>query len=84
MVLLLVALLAMSATRAIPFLDDIPELAKTAIATGGAACLLTGVWLWLRKAPEASRSDQPDGPTRRDQEAGAGTGVVDAGRETGA
>ncbi|MBQ1041556.1 hypothetical protein KBX35_01200 [Micromonospora sp. C32] len=63
-VLLLIGLLAMAATRAFPFLDDFPELAETAVAIGGAACMLAGVWLWLRKP--ADRSSAPpvgDGET---------------------
>ncbi|MET9301007.1 hypothetical protein ABZX66_16920 [Micromonospora aurantiaca] len=62
--LLLIGLLAMAATRTFPFLDDLSEPAETAVAIGGAACLLAGVWLWLRKP--ADRSSTPsagDGET---------------------
>lgn len=52
--LLLIGILAMAATRTFPFLDDFPELAETAVAIGGAACMLAGVWLWLRKPAEGS------------------------------
>ncbi|KAB1161887.1 hypothetical protein F6X68_02315 [Micromonospora sp. AMSO12t] len=55
--LFLIALVALAASRTFPFLDDLPELAESAIACLGAACLLTGVWLWLRK-PAAT----PEGP----------------------
>ncbi|MEU8068947.1 MULTISPECIES: hypothetical protein [unclassified Micromonospora] len=59
--LLLIGLLAMAATRTFPFLDDLSEPAETAVAIGGAACLLAGVWLWLRKP--ADRSSVGDGET---------------------
>ncbi|MCO1613255.1 hypothetical protein M8C11_00910 [Micromonospora sp. CPM1] len=52
--LLLIGLLAMVATRTFPFLDDLSEPAETAVAIGGAACLLAGVWLWLRKPADRS------------------------------
>ncbi|MEU7761376.1 MULTISPECIES: hypothetical protein [Micromonospora] len=55
--LLLIGLLAMAATHTFPFLDDLSELAETAVAIGGAACLLVGVWLWWRKP--ADRSSAP-------------------------
>lgn len=55
--LLLIGLLAMAATHTFPFLDDLSELAETAVAIGGAACLSAGVWLWLRKP--ADRSSTP-------------------------
>ncbi|RKR92184.1 hypothetical protein BDK92_6618 [Micromonospora pisi] len=51
-ILLLIAFLALAASKAFPFLDDIPGVAKSAIAVAGAACGLTGVWLWLRKTPD--------------------------------
>ena len=63
--LLLIGLLAMAATYTFPFLDDLSELAETAVAIGGAACLLVGVWLWWRKP--AQRSSTPatgDGESR--------------------
>jgi hypothetical protein len=50
-VLLLVALLALAASRAFPFLDDIPGAVETVIVLLGVACGLAGVYLWLRKAP---------------------------------
>lgn len=61
-VLLLLAFVALVLSRAFPFVD-LPELAKTAIAVAGAACGLTGVWLWLRKtpdvpSPQATRADE--------------------------
>jgi len=52
--LLLIGLLAMVATRTFPFLDDLSGPAETAVAIGGAACLLAGVWLWLRKPADRS------------------------------
>ncbi|WP_422771991.1 hypothetical protein ACN28C_02465 [Plantactinospora sp. WMMC1484] len=52
--LLLIAFVALALSRAFPFLDDFPTLAKSAIAVAGAACGLTGVWLWLRRTPERS------------------------------
>ena len=55
--LLLIGLLAMAATHTFPFLDDLSEPAETAVAIGGAACLLSGVWLWWRKP--ADRSSAP-------------------------
>jgi hypothetical protein len=51
--LLLVAFLALAASRAFPFLDDISGVAKVAIALTGAACALAGAWLWLRKTPDS-------------------------------
>lgn len=62
--LLLIGFLAMAASHTFPFLDDLSELAESAVAIGGAACLLAGVWLWLRKP--ADRSSAPsagDGET---------------------
>ncbi|WP_349876513.1 hypothetical protein ABIH81_20520 [Micromonospora sp. HUAS YX12] len=56
-VLLLIGFLAMAASHTFPFLDDLSELAESAVAVGGAACLLAGVWLWLRKP--ADRSSAP-------------------------
>jgi hypothetical protein len=52
-VLLLIAFLTLVASRAFPFLDDISGAAKVAIVLAGAACALTGVWLWLRKGSES-------------------------------
>ncbi|MEV4625330.1 hypothetical protein AB0J90_03425 [Micromonospora sp. NPDC049523] len=52
--LLLLAFLALAASRAFPFLDDLPGVAESAIVVVGAACGLTGVWLWLRKTPDQS------------------------------
>ncbi|GAA1031313.1 hypothetical protein GCM10009557_26240 [Virgisporangium ochraceum] len=52
-VLLLIAFLALVASRAFPFLDDISGVAETAIALVGAACALLGTYLWLRKTPTA-------------------------------
>ncbi|MDO3686558.1 hypothetical protein [Micromonospora sp. C28ISP2-4] len=61
--LLLIGLLAMAATRAFPFLDDLSEPAETAVAIAGAAFLLAGVWLWLRKpadrSPAAGDGERP-------------------------
>jgi len=50
-VLILFAFLALAASKAFPFLDDVPGLVKMAITVVGAACGLTGVYLWLRKSP---------------------------------
>ncbi len=55
--LLLIGFLAMAASHTFPFLDDLSEPAESAVAIGGAACLLAGVWLWLRKP--ADRSSAP-------------------------
>ena len=52
-VLLAIAFLTLAASRAFPFLDGIPGVAEFAIAVAGAACALTGVWLWLRKGPKS-------------------------------
>lgn len=52
--LLLIAFLALALSRAFPVLDDLPTLAKSAITVAGAACALTGVWLWFRKTPDRS------------------------------
>jgi hypothetical protein len=49
--LLFIAFLALAASRAFPFLDDLSEAVKIAVTFAGAACALTGVWLWLRKRP---------------------------------
>jgi hypothetical protein len=53
-VLLLIAFLTLAASRAFPFLDDISGGTETAIVVFGAACALTGVWLWLRKPVKPS------------------------------
>ncbi|MET8463123.1 hypothetical protein [Micromonospora zamorensis] len=53
-VLLLLAFLTLVASRAFPFVDDLPGAAESAIVFVGAACALTGVWLWLRKTPDRS------------------------------
>ncbi|MDW3848762.1 hypothetical protein NMK34_19300 [Micromonospora sp. BRA006-A] len=47
----------MAATYTFPFLDDLSEPAESAVAIGGAACLLAGVWLWWRKP-----ADHPSAP----------------------
>jgi hypothetical protein len=49
--LLLVAFLALVASRTFPFLDDLSGVVEAAIAFAGATCALAGVWLWLRKTP---------------------------------
>ena len=64
--LFLVAFVAVTLSRTSPFLDDLSELAKTAIAVGGAACLLVGVSLWFRKesgqqSPQVADASRPDG-----------------------
>ncbi|SCG64221.1 hypothetical protein [Micromonospora humi] len=48
-VLFALAFLALAATRAFPFVDDLSGVAKSAVAVVGAACLLAGVALWMRK-----------------------------------
>lgn len=48
--LLAVALAGLTASKAFPFLDDVPEPVKIAVVLVGAASGLAGVWLWLRKA----------------------------------
>ncbi|MBQ1059174.1 hypothetical protein KBX43_00365 [Micromonospora sp. C41] len=57
--LLLIGLLAMAATHTFPFLDDLSEPAESAVAIGGAACLLAGVWLWWRKPADRSSAPSP-------------------------
>ncbi|MBX7268389.1 hypothetical protein KIF24_21810 [Micromonospora sp. Llam7] len=52
--LLLIAFLALVVSRTFPFLDDLSGLAESAIAVGGAACGLVGVWLWLRGTPQGA------------------------------
>jgi len=47
-VLFLIAFLALAASKAFPFRDDIPGMVKAAIAVAGAACALSGVYLWVR------------------------------------
>ena len=54
-VLLLLALLALAASRAFPFMDDLHEALKIAVTVAGVACALAGVALWLRGAPDSSR-----------------------------
>ncbi|WP_431935515.1 hypothetical protein [Micromonospora sp. RP3T] len=51
LVLFVVAFLTLAASRAFPFLDDVPGAAEVGVAVAGAACLLVGVWLWLRASP---------------------------------
>ena len=50
-VLFLVAFLTLAASRAFPFLDDIPGVVETVIVLVGVSCGLAGAYLWLRKAP---------------------------------
>jgi ABC-type Mn2+/Zn2+ transport system permease subunit len=50
--LLLIAFITLAASKAFPFMRDIPEPAKIAVVAIGAVCALAGVGLWLRKAPE--------------------------------
>ncbi len=52
-VLLLIAFLALVASRAFPFMDDISGAGEAAVAVLGAACALAGVYLWLRRTPSA-------------------------------
>ena len=54
-ILLLIAFLTLVASRAFPFLDDVSDVGKTAVVLVGAACGLSGVYLWLRKTPTAKR-----------------------------
>ena len=53
LVLFVAAFLALAASRALPFLDDVPGAAKFGVAVAGAACVLVGVWLWQRASPES-------------------------------
>jgi hypothetical protein len=53
LVLFLAAFLALAASRAFPFLDDIPGVVETALALLGAVCALAGVYLWLRKSHDS-------------------------------
>ena len=50
-VLMLVAFLALAASRAFAFLDDVSGAVQTAIVLTGVVCALAGVFLWLRRAP---------------------------------
>ena len=50
-VLFLAAFLALAASRAFPFLDDIPGVIETAVVLLGVVCALAGACLWLRKSP---------------------------------
>ena len=52
--LLVIAFLAVAASRAFPFLDDVNGVTETAIVVVGAACGLAGVWLWLRGTVDSS------------------------------
>ena len=52
-VLFLAAFLALAASRAFPFLNDIPGVVETAIVLLGVVCALAGVYLWLRKSPDS-------------------------------
>jgi hypothetical protein len=49
-VLLAAAFLALAATRAFPFMDDLSTPVQIVIAGAGAVCALAGVGLWLRSA----------------------------------
>ncbi len=51
--LLPAAFLALVASRAFPFLDEVSGVVETAIVLIGVACALTGVYLWVRKAPDS-------------------------------
>jgi hypothetical protein len=53
LVLFFVAFLALVASRAFPFMDDISGVMETAIVLLGAVSALAGVYLWLRKSPDA-------------------------------
>ncbi|MEU5914225.1 hypothetical protein [Micromonospora sp. NPDC047527] len=50
--LLLIAFAALVLSHTFPFLDDLNEVAETAVVFGGVVCLCAGVSLWLRKAPQ--------------------------------
>jgi nitrate reductase gamma subunit len=52
--LFLIAFVAMTLSHTFSFLDDLPELAETAIVVGGVACALAGVSLWFRRTSEES------------------------------
>ena len=52
-VLFLIAFLTLAASRAFPFLDDIPSVIETAIVLVGVVCALAGAYLWLRKSPDS-------------------------------
>jgi hypothetical protein len=64
--LLLVAFAALAASKAFPFLDDVPGWVRTAVAVAGGVSGLAGVALWLRKppgeqsAPEAGEQGAPE------------------------
>ncbi|AGL20068.1 hypothetical protein [Actinoplanes sp. N902-109] len=51
-VLFAVGFLALAASKAFPFLDDVPGAVETGIAIFGAACLLGGVRQWFHKTPD--------------------------------
>jgi len=50
--LLLIALVALAASKAFPFLRDMPDGAQVAVVIAGVVCGLAGVWLWLRKGAD--------------------------------
>ena len=52
--LFLVAFLALAASKALPFLRDVPEAAQVTIVVVGVVCGLIGVRLWLRKTPDGA------------------------------
>ncbi|WP_428965885.1 hypothetical protein [Micromonospora fluostatini] len=53
-VLLLIAFGALALSNTFPFLDDLSELAESAVTVGGALCALAGVWLWWRGTPDGA------------------------------
>jgi hypothetical protein len=52
-VLFLLAFLTLAASRAFPFLDDIPGVVETVVVLVGVSCGLAGVYLWLRETPDS-------------------------------
>jgi asparagine N-glycosylation enzyme membrane subunit Stt3 len=48
-VLFLVAFLTLAASRAFPFLDDVPGVVQTAVVVVGVACGLGGAYLWVAR-----------------------------------
>jgi hypothetical protein len=52
-VLFLVAILSLAASRAFPFMDNLPGLLEAAVVLLGAVCALAGAYLWLLKSPDS-------------------------------
>ena len=51
-ILFAIAILTLAASRALPFLVDIPGAVQAAIVVVGVVCVVVGVRLWLRKTSD--------------------------------